>query len=540
MFTENFSTFKPYKHLSYLINCIHLINLLTINNHKKMTKRYINSSWCLIILSSFLLSLVSADEDGMSMDMGDPSSRPEFHPINPGSKTFHWLLTLFILLILPSISTSLAIANKLHWSLFLQYISTGYSIFESMFLDFPDNIDNHENKTSKGTSWFLSILLGLTIFLGTFINGSNLIINKFYPHLQTRQNSNFNSNSNYEYGISYKLYKVLSFLTVLTGWVRVCMAPVALFGFCYGKHTGQCIAHGIMGSAFILYSFVLSLVLVIPWIRKHQLLNTSDGGGGGGGATGTSQEFYDSTVMMVWGVVNTFTEHRWGRESWSMGDYQHTAMGIIWWGGGLLGMYLSRKNHRSFIPALLLIFTGYSMSQHAQHLIISTKVHSVFGISLMGAGITRIIEISFLLNDKSCHSSGQILSFQYLPPFCLTLAGVLFMGATEEQLQLVHDLGSDHSAYILVVSAAAFTIFLWIQLVIMFYLRLVGYNEDGELGQQQHHHHQYQSVDVEEFELGDLSEEEEEEEEEEDQSGSTNNHHRELDTPPSSDDRNKD
>ena len=63
----------------------------------------------------------------------------------------------------------------------------------------------------------------------------------------------------------------------------------------------------------------------------------------------------------------------------------------------------------------------------------------------------------------------------------------------------------------------------------MFYLRLVGYNEDGELGQQQHHHHQYQSVDVEEFELGDLSEEEEEEE---DQSGSTNNHHRELDTPP--------
>ena len=117
------------------------------------------------------------------------------------------------------------------------------------------------------------------------------------------------------------------------------MAPVALFGFCYGKHTGQCIAHGIMGSAFILYSFVLSLVLVIPWIRKHQLLNTSDGGGGG--ATGTSQEFYDSTVMMVWGV-NTFTEHRWGRESWSMGDYQHTAMGIIggWWN---IRMYLSRK-----------------------------------------------------------------------------------------------------------------------------------------------------------------------------------------------------
>lgn len=495
-----------------------------------MNKLYINYSTFLIILS--LLLLINADDnnhDGMSMDMDDSSSsRPEFHPINPGSKTFHWLLSLFILLILPSISTSLAIANKLHWSLFLQYISTCYSIFESIFLDFPDNINNHENKTSKGTSWFLSILLGLTIFIGTFINGSNLIINKFYPNL-TR------FTVNYEYGFSYKLYKILSFLTVLTGWVRVCMAPIALFGFCYDKHTGQCIAHGIMGSAFILYSFILSLVLVVPWIRKHQLMTTPNGGSGGN--TGLSQEFYDSTVMMVWGIVNTFTEHRWGRENWSMGDYQHTAMGIIWWSGGLLGMYLSRKNHhRSFIPALLLIFTGYSMSQHSQHLMISTKVHSVFGIALMGAGITRIIEILFLLKDKSCHPLGQILSFQYFPPFCLTLAGILFMGATEEQLQLVHDLGSDHSAYILVVSAAAFMIFLWIQLLIMFYLRLVGYNEDGELGLQGQGqgHHQYQSVDVEEFELGDISDDYEEE-----GSGSTNNHH-ELDTPSLSDDRNKD
>ncbi|ODV76895.1 uncharacterized protein CANTADRAFT_57584 [Suhomyces tanzawaensis NRRL Y-17324] len=418
------------------------------------------------------------------MDMDMDGDRVEFHPVNPGSKTFHWLLTLALLLIVPSLSLVLAFANKLHWSLFLQFVATGFSVFESMFLDFPDP-QGHENRTSKGTSWFLSALLGATVFVGSFINGSNWVINRFYPHVR----------SSGEYGFSYKAYKTLSVLVVLTGWVRVCLAPVALFGFCYGVHTGQCIAHGIMGLAFVGYAFVLCFVLVIPWIRLHQLHAPATGA-----VPGRSQEFYDSTLMCAWGIVNTFTEHRWGREAWSMGDYQHTAMGIIWWAGGLVGMFLARNNRRTFVPALLLIFTGYSMSQHAQHLAISTKVHGVFGLALMGAGASRIIEISFVLNDKPCTPDGRIVSFQYFPPFCLALAGILFMAANEEQLHLVHDLGADHSAYILVASSAAFVVFLWILLLLALYLKLVGYNEDGEvLG--------YQHMDVEEFELGELSDE---------------------------------
>ncbi|KAK6463887.1 hypothetical protein DFJ63DRAFT_54110 [Scheffersomyces coipomensis] len=441
---------------------------------------------CLIVS---WLSIVNAEaDDDMDMDMGE---KVEFHPVNPGSKTFHWILSLFLLLIIPSISATLALANKLSWSLLLTIISTGYSVFETLFLQFPDNVDNHENITSRNSSWILSILLGSCLFLGTVINGSNLVINRFYPHIKLN-----------EYGISYKIFKVLSFIIVIVGWVRVCMAPVALFGFCYGRHTGQCIAHGIMGSAFILYSFVLSLVLLIPWIRKHQLYPNAER------SSFKSQEFWDSIVMCTWGIVNTFTEHRWGREAWSMGDYQHTSMGIIWWAGGLLGIFLARKNNRTFIPSLLLIFTGYSMSQHAQHLEISTKVHSVFGLALMGAGAFRIVEISFLLKDKACATDGKILSFQYFPPFCLTLSGILFMSATEEQLILVHDLGADHSAYILVVSSAAFMIYLWIISLITLYLRLVGYDEDGELGFNSRSNEYVNVRDAEEFELGSLSDEE--------------------------------
>lgn len=402
----------------------------------------------------------------------------EFHPKNAGSKTFHWLVTLLLLLIIPSIATCFSLANRLHWSVLLQLVLAIYSAFEFLCLLFPDNVDNHENRTSTGTSLFLSVLLAATVFVGSLLNGSNVIINKFYPHLAKNQSTP---------QIFPKLYKTLSVMVVLTGWVRVCMAPIALFGFCYGKHTGQCIAHGIMGSSFIGYGFVLFMVLVVPWFRKR--------------SEGRPQEFYDSVVMCAWGIVNTFTEHRWGKEPWNMGDYDHTSMGIVWACGGLLGMYLSRKKLRTFIPAVLLVYTGWSMSQHVQKLEISTKVHAMFGLVLMGAGFSRIVEIVFVLGDKYCSGDGQILSFQYFPPLCLVLSGLLFMGATEEQLVLVNDLGAPYASYVLVVVGAGFMICLWLLLLVHLYLWLVGYDEDGELGK-------YEIVQDVDFELADLSDRE--------------------------------
>lgn len=403
---------------------------------------------------------------GADMMEGMQDGPKEFHAKNAKSKTFHWIVDLGLLLAVPSIAAVFAVANRYRFSLVLHSVLAMYLVIEVLFLRFPDNKDDHENRTSIGTAWFLTILLGVNVFVGSFINGSNLVINKFYSHLSDAG----------RYGITNKIYKALAVMASLTGWVRVCMAPVALFGFCYGRHTGQCIAHGIMGSAFVFYGFILALVLVVPWIRNHFHPSLN------GNPNLYSQEFYDSTVMCIWGIVNTFTEHRWGREPWNHGDYQHTSMGIVWWCGGLLGMWLTRKgNTRSFIPALLLMFTGYAMSEHAQRSQISTKVHAFFGMVLIGGGVCRIVEILLVLLDKCTSSLGKILSFQHIPPLALVLAGVLFMSANEEQLQLVQDLGADHSSYILVVSGAGFMIYLFMLLLLHLYLRLVGYDEDGPL-----------------------------------------------------------
>lgn len=444
---------------------------------------YVKKSVALLLVAALALA------DGMDMDMGE---KVEFHPVNAGSKTFHWILTLFLLLILPSISSVLAFAEVFHLASVLHIVAFAYSLFESLFLEFPDNVDNHENRTSKGTGWFLTWELGVTVFLGTLINGSNIVMNKFWP--QKAETAYLTPSR-----VAIRAYKTLAFTSTLTGWVRVCMAPVALFGFCYGKATGQCIAHGIMGSSFILYGFVLAWVLMVPWIRNHRRLN--------GDPNVKSQEFYDSSIMCLWGIVNTFTEHRWGREEWNHGDYQHTSMGIIWWCGGLLGMWLSRKdNTRSVVPALLLIYTGWAMSEHSQHLVISTKVHGLFGLVLMSGGLSRIIEICFLLKDNGASDTGKILAFQHIPPFSLVLSGILFMSANEEQLNLVHDLGADHSSYILVVSGAGFMIYLWMQMLLTLYLRLVGYDENGELTKFDGYAN-ISANDVDNFELDDLSDE---------------------------------
>jgi len=199
------------------------------------------------------------------------------------------------------------------------------------------------------------------------------------------------------HGISGKVMPVMA-------WVQMLFGGIAALGFCRADHLGQCLAHFIMGSAFIAYGILLTILLLVGqnFLRR----------------TGKSQEFFDSAVIAAWGCVNTFTEHRWGTE-WVHNDVQHTTMGVIWWCAGLLGMWLSRGRggapKRNLIPSIVIFMTGFAMSSHPQHLMISAKTHAIFGYTLMAAGVARGVEISFVLKDKP--NGPEPNSFQFLPPF---------------------------------------------------------------------------------------------------------------------------
>jgi hypothetical protein len=205
------------------------------------------------------------------------------------------------------------------------------------------------------------------------------------------------------------IHGIIGKLMPVVSWVQMLFGGITALGFCRADHTGQCLAHFIMGSAFIGYGITLIIILLAgqPWLRR----------------TGRSQEFFDSTLIAAWGCVNTFTEHRWG-QPWGGNDLQHTSMGIVWWCAGILGMWLSRSRDglpkRNVIPAIVIIITGWAMSAHEQHLMLSTMMHTVFGYTLMAAGAARIIEISFVLRDRSSLSHSDVeynSSFQFLTPF---------------------------------------------------------------------------------------------------------------------------
>ncbi|KAK3716803.1 hypothetical protein LTR37_006153 [Vermiconidia calcicola] len=267
---------------------------------------------------------------------------------------------------------------------------------------------------------------------------------------------------------------ILGCIMPIATWVQFLFGGIAAQGFCQGDHLGQCLAHFIMGSAFIAYGIVLTILL----LNGQAMLARS----------GRSQEFFDSLVISLWGCVNTFTEHRWGGP-WVANDLQHTSMGVIWWAAGLVGVWLSRdragRPRRNIIPGMVILMTGWAMSSHPQELHISTAVHSFFGYTLMSAGLTRIIEVSFVLRDKNTllgpeggDVDAEINSFQYLPVFLLYASGFLFMGATEEQMAVLSAAGVTHVSYILLLYSLAFMSFLFVLMLIHLYSAYAEPNKD--------------------------------------------------------------
>ncbi|KAI0065516.1 hypothetical protein BV25DRAFT_1821953 [Artomyces pyxidatus] len=269
------------------------------------------------------------------------------------------------------------------------------------------------------------------------------------------------------HGIVGKAYPVI-------GWVQMLFGAIAFRGYCRGDHLGQCLAHYIMGGGFIAYGIIMAILLLVGemWIRR----------------SGRSPEWWDSWIILLWGIVNTFTEHR--GMVWSVKDMQHTILGILWWCGGILGVYLARNNQRTVVPAVIIILTGYAMSDHAQQLMISTKVHSVFGYTLMLAGLARIIEVCFVVpsfapvgitegveDDRSDHTladggheaAPKGKAFRHLTPFLLVSAGLLFMSGTDEELEFVHENGMDHVTYLLIMFSIAFLLYTHILFLINLY-----------------------------------------------------------------------
>ncbi|KAG7138700.1 Protein YTP1 like protein [Verticillium longisporum] len=332
--------------------------------------------------------------------------------------------------------------------------------------------------------------------------------------------------------IARPFHGVLGKAMPVISWVQILFGGITALGFCQGDHLGQCAAHFIMGSAFIAYGILLTLLLLVGHLGQcaaHFIMGSAFIAYGilltllllvgqmWLRRTGRSQEFFDSVVIAAWGCVNTFTEHHWGT-AWVKNDWQHTTMGIVWWCAGLAGVWLSKDRDgnpkRNFIPGFVIFITGWAMSAHPQELHVSEATHSMFGKTLMAVGITRIIEIAFVVKDEHglLEDGRTYNSWQLIPAFLLFASGFLFMGATEEQMLLVDQSSMDHVAYILILFSFAFLLFLFVNMLISLYERTS--SAEGKVvlpNGKTHAAESRQLRDAEEFELEGLMSDDDEE-----------------------------
>ncbi|KAF9431040.1 hypothetical protein BGZ94_000039 [Podila epigama] len=271
---------------------------------------------------------------------------------------------------------------------------------------------------------------------------------------------------------------------LLLAYIQITLGCIKLIKACPGQAFSQCISHIVMGSSFWWYGgiYIAYLVGSFPGV--------------------TRPEWYESVVMTVWGVINFSILHQWGTR-WSHADLQHTSLGLLWVGGGVLSMILESKYsplasfmiRKNPLPALLIVLTGFAMGQHSQYYAFATTIHTFFGYCLMLGGLCRLVQLALRpaveieedngeedtgLEDEAddsaiykrngarpgtnrsnkagiAHGETPVSAFfGFLSALGLISAGVLFESAHEEQLNLVMYYLSDPSTYINWIMALAF------------------------------------------------------------------------------------
>ncbi|KXS19701.1 hypothetical protein M427DRAFT_41608 [Gonapodya prolifera JEL478] len=180
-------------------------------------------------------------------------------------------------------------------------------------------------------------------------------------------------------------------------------------------------------------------------------------------------------------------------------------MGLLWFFGGALGIFLARPSasgtpRRTVVPALVVAITGWGMAGHGQFSEMSTHIHSTFGMTLVAAGVARVIEVCFVAPSPACPVGSQahaaaatggegdgteapraqgakaeMSPFQYLPPLLLVASGVLFVSATDEQIRWGDAVGIDATTWCLIAFTIAFAVFLWFNVLLDVYARLISH-----------------------------------------------------------------
>ncbi|KAJ2006580.1 hypothetical protein H4R26_001301 [Coemansia thaxteri] len=224
------------------------------------------------------------------------------------------------------------------------------------------------------------------------------------------------------------VYRVVGVGQFFFTYVAMVLGVINYIGLCSQGHLGQCVSHFARGSGLMICSVLLLVMLRVCGPMMLGLRRPP--------------EFYASMIMLVVGLIGTFTEHNFLQssstpsEAWSHKDLQHTSIGVLWAAGGLLGVLMTWRNFpqdRTPIPSIIYIATGISMIIHQQDLQMASQAHFLFGASLVCLGVSSICEIT-LLASGYVKEHGSPETFQYLPAYFMCSSGIFLMGSNRDMI----------------------------------------------------------------------------------------------------------
>ncbi|KAL1956214.1 hypothetical protein VTO42DRAFT_7561 [Malbranchea cinnamomea] len=276
--------------------------------------------------------------------------------------------------------------------------------------------------------------------------------------------------------LSHRVLKVLRIIYIVIeriilpfGFIAMVTGGVVYGGIFRGNNIFNGLAHFIKGGIFVWYGFLtlgrwLGCFADFGWAWNLKPSRDLVGWR----ARVPTGEFTESLVIFLYGASNVFLEHlaAWGG-AWAPQDFEHVSIAILFFGGGLCGMLAESKRVREWInrtalpapahperysqanagewqppksqglslnpmPALVILLLGLMMSSHHQSSMLSTMVHTQWGMLLVGFSLARAVTYILLyLNPPSSLLPARPPS-ELVASFCLISGGLVFMSSTRD------------------------------------------------------------------------------------------------------------
>jgi hypothetical protein len=185
-------------------------------------------------------------------------------------------------------------------------------------------------------------------------------------------------------------YLVLDRMLIPLGFVGFCTGIVTMSGIFKSNHVFNGLAHFIKGGIFFWYG----ILTLGRWLGCFSELGWAWNINPSVYPKIPSAEFVESFVIFLYGCSNVFLEHltAWG-QAWSAQDLEHVAISVMFFGGGLCGMFIESRwikhlletsvssstkqtsTSMNPLPALIILLLGILMGVHHQDSMISTMIH---------------------------------------------------------------------------------------------------------------------------------------------------------------------